>query len=301
MKKKCIICGNGKLEQKYPKVEDYEYGTYCSVDYLQCDQCGLLIQDPLPSEKNIPSFYPLDYRNLLQVEKRGLYSTLKTYQMNSLARDVEHIINNKKANILEIGCGGGLLLLSLQNRGFTKLWGTDLSSASDIYLSQHGITFKKANIEKTFPFDTQFDLIILNHVIEHLLHPQLVLAQCVKHLSKVGKIIVVTPNSKSLVMEVFNRYCDGINAPRHFFLFSPQSMNILKKTLGFRELTYYPVLDPMQWAISLQNRLQTTQHFRTKLRRGLAWYTIFLGILCIPISFITVFNKKSASMMCVLE
>lgn len=296
--KTCITCGNKRLQRAYPNVGDYEYGTYHNVDYLRCSRCGLVVQHPLPSTNIIPSFYPLDYRNHLQLSKRSFYALLKNYQINNLARDIERLATDTRDSLLEIGCGNGLLLTTLQRRGFHKLWGTDISQAA---LSQKNIVFRRADIEKKFPFRQRFDMIILNHVIEHLFHPALVLARCKEHLSDTGKIIIITPNSDSILLQLFKKYCDGLNAPRHTVIFSHRSMEYLKKKIHVQRLTYYPVPDPMQWAISLQNVLQQIPFFRVRLQRGLAWYTIFFGIVFTPISLLTVFGKKSASMMYVLE
>jgi hypothetical protein len=133
------------------------------------------------------------------------------------------------------------------------------------------------------------------------LDPISVLSHCRNHLSNKGKVIVMTPNSDSILFDIFQKYCDGINAPRHFYLFNYRSMERVRKKLGFQNFIFYPVLDPMQWAISVQNVLQNIFFLRTSLRRGLAWYTIFLGMFFAPFSLVTRFGRKSASMMCILE
>lgn len=298
----CFACGSHHLEPKFLCVADYEYGTYHPVDYLICKRCGLLIQYPFPARRVIPSFYPSEYRNYLQGATGGLYSRLKNIQEWWLAGKIERFLfGDKEAHILEIGCGSGMVLLSLSQKGFIHLWGTDMSDASANALSQKSILFKRADIEKKFPYTRRFEIIILNQVLEHLLDPKSVLAACRNHLSNRGKIIIITPNSKSFALEVFRKYCNGINAPRHVFIFSFRSIEIMRKKLGFDKLSFYPELDPMQWSLSLQNLFQNIFFLRTKLKKGLAWYTIFFGVLFIPISLLTWFGKKSASMMCVLE
>lgn len=297
----CIACGNNHLRLAYSNVEDYEYGTYHGVNYFRCTNCGLLAQYPLPPLKYIASFYPSNYRNHLQFGKRSVYSLLKKYQVNRVARELEHLAKHKHDNILEIGCGNGLLLTSLRDRGFHALWGTDMSDAGQKSLSQKDIVFRKADIEKTFPFNRRFEMIILNHVVEHLLDPILVLASCKKHLAETGKIVIITPNSDSILLQIFNKYWDGINAPRHIHIFSPRSLENMRKKLNVGRLTTYPVADPMQWALSVQNVFQNIPFLHARLKWGLSWYTIFLGIVFTPISLFTLYGKKSASMMYVLE
>lgn len=296
----CIACGTKHLQRAYPSVGDYEYGTYRDVNYVRCARCGLLLQQPLPPTERIDSFYPSSYRNHRQFSKRSFYWLLKNYQVNNLARDIDHLSENKSDTILEIGCGSGSLLISLQKRGLYQVWGSDISDAGQHALSRMKIQFRKSNIEKSFPYHKKFELLILNHVIEHLLDPVSVLSACREHLSERGKIIIITPNSDSILAHFFGKFSDGINAPRHICIFSPRSMEYLRKKLNFGKLIFYPVLDPMQWALSVQNVFQNIPFLQTRLIRGLAWYTVFLSIVFSPISLFTVFGKKSASMMCVL-
>lgn len=302
MKLSCIVCGSSDFEAKYRNVPDYEYATYHPVNFVMCRRCGLLVQDPpVPSIREIPLFYPSNYRNHLYFNHNNIYSIMKRLQVYSLSGNISHFLTDKKAAILEIGCGSGMLLFMLQKRGFTNLWGNDFSDAPERELSERGILFKKADLDKKFPMDRRFDMIILNHVIEHLRNPKFVLKSCREHLSPGGKIIVMTPNAASIPSLLFKSKWDGINAPRHFFIFNFRSMDKLKKVLGFQKMTFYPMIDPIMWAISLQNQFQSISPLRTKLNHGLAWYTLFLGLLFTPLSLLTMIGKKSASMMCVFE
>lgn len=302
MKQTCIVCGSKHFKSKYQGVADYEYDTYHSVDYVACKQCGLLVQkDPLPVSKNIPSYYPTAYRNHLQFAEVNLYSILKKLQVWSLTGKIARFIANKQDKVLEIGCGSGMLLIMLKGKGFTNLWGNDISAAAANVLTQKGIIFKRTDVEKKFPFNARFGLIILNNCFEHFQNPKSVLTACRKHLSVGGKIIIVTPNNDSAAAAVFKKYWNGLSAPRHFFVFNMGTFGILRKALRFHSLKFYPMPDPMNWAISLQNIFQGIPYLRTPLKNGLAWYTIFLSVLFLPISALSVFGKKSAGMMCIYE
>lgn len=301
MKQTCVACAGNHFEHAFTGVADYEYDTYHKVNYIRCRRCGLLMQSPLPRPDQISSFYPLHYRNHLLFPGGGVYSMLKRREVTLVAKNIKRFIRDKNEKILEIGCGSGLLLFTLKNMGCNQLWGTDMTDAVGSILFQNTIVFKRANIEINFPFRHQFDLIILNHVIEHLRNPVFVLATCKKHLSDGGKIILLTPNSKALVFTIFKKYCDGLNAPRHLYIFNNRSMSYIQSSVGFKKLSLYNSPDPMQWAISLQNVLQNIPFLRTPLHYGLAWYTIFFCFLFVPIAQISHVGKKSASMLYVFE
>ena len=305
MKRTCLVCGGDGFEKKYGNVSDYEYGTYHPVDFVVCNYCGLVVQSPLPKTGDIPSFYPAEYRNHLNFSNGFFYSKLKKFQLWWFASKLERFLPDKtiskNAKILEIGCGSGALLIALKEKGYERLWGSDLLNASAKQLSGKNIMFKKGDIVEKFPFKEKFDMIILNHVFEHLLDPKSVLQKCHDHLSKNGKIIIVMPNSDSLVSAIFKEKWDGLNAPRHLFIFSPRTMEILKKKLGFNRLTFYPMPDPLNWSISFQNFLQSQPIFQTKLKNGLAWYTIPFGLLFTPVAVLSTIGKKSAGMLYLYE
>lgn len=301
MKMQCVACGNEFLVAEYKAVSDYEYNTKYAVNFLRCSTCGLLVQDPLPSPKKIFSFYPTSYRSYMY-KRKSLFSTLKRLEVRFFAQKISEVIyHNKQAKILELGCGNGLLLVTLKHMGFEQISGNDLSDAARNDLSLQGIRFEKSDIEKHFPYNEKFDLILLHNVFEHLLDPLFVLQQCKKHLSEGGKIVITTPNSDAIVRKIFKQFWNGLHAPRHFFIFSIRSFKILKIRMDFKKLHYISLPDPIQWAISLQNVFQNIRFFRTHVHGGLAWYTIFVGICFIPIALVTNIGTTSASVMYILE
>lgn len=301
----CLICNSKDIVPKYQNVDDYEYNTYHPVNYFICNQCGLISQLPVPKDKDIASFYPSEYRNHFMQKNGLIYAKLKKFQLWWFAKKLEFIIlgknHNKSASILEIGCGSGELLKTLKDRGFKNLFGSDILEPAKHLLLEQGIKFQKGDIVKSFPFPRQFEVIILNHVFEHLSDPVKVLKYCKKHLKHKGKVIIVMPNSDSWAMKIFGKKWDGLNAPRHFFIFSPLTMEVLRQKIGFRKFHLYAMPDPLNWAISLQNIFQDIQFLKAELKNGLAWYTIFCGLIFASIAILSKLIKKTAGMMYVLD
>jgi len=65
-----------------------------------------------------------------------------------------------------------------------------------------------------FPPDT-FDVITLNHVLEHVSNPTEVLSICHRLCRSGGRIGIAVPNWRSLGHGVFGRHWYGLDAPRH--------------------------------------------------------------------------------------
>ena len=296
---RCIVCESNNIEILYSKVKDLEYKTYKDVNYALCKVCGLIFQSPLPTEEVLPSFYPDEYRNYLP-EKSSLFSTLKKMQFNNLAKKIAHYFN-KESKLLDIGFGNGQLLLALQRLGHTKLYGTDFTDKVFPSLQNSGIALEVSNVEKKVPFDETFDVIFMNNVIEHFLDPVKVLENCKNKLTKNGKIILITPNTNTLEFSIFKSYWAGFHAPRHTFLFNTKNLKMLGDKLGFNAINIYPMTDPGQWSISIQNILQSSSFTSTRLKSGMTWYLTALSIACMPVALIQNFFNNSTSIMCVLE
>lgn len=106
---------------------------------------------------------------------------------------------SESSRILEIGCGDGALSGLIYKRFKCKLYGTEPSTEGIRFCRE---MFDKHNLKGTFevvggyslPFeDNWFDYIILADVIEHLQHPEKMLAEMHRLLKTGGKAIVTTP------------------------------------------------------------------------------------------------------------
>lgn len=93
----------------------------------------------------------------------------------------------KDNDILDVGSG---------NMEYTKMFAhTNNVTAIDLIDQEKRpyIDFKKANAEN-FKLDKDFDIILLNNLIEHVLDQKKVMINCDRHLRPGGRIILITPN-----------------------------------------------------------------------------------------------------------
>jgi len=299
----CLVCNSNDSILVQEDVCDLEYETYKPVKYIACKNCGLIFQNPIPSLDQIKDFYPDHYRNYLPIGG-GLFSFLKSSQYKSLAKEILNLslrndLNNK--NVLEVGFGNGYLLRVLRMIGISNLHGVDFSNAFTKDLNNEGIFAKDFNIEEDIPFDKEFDLIIMNNVIEHFIDPKKVIVNCFKKLRIGGKVVLITPNSNALEKDIFGKYWAGFHAPRHTFLFNSNNTELLAKSTGFKSVKFKGLYDPGQWAISVQNILQDSTCFKTNLTNGMSWYLTITSILFLPITFLQSFSNKNTNFIGVLE
>ncbi|WP_404786057.1 class I SAM-dependent methyltransferase [Altericista sp. CCNU0014] len=289
----CIIC-SGLLEDKVYTVREMQFGTKEEFVYRQCTKCNCLQINEVP--ENISEYYPESYpsfqsRALNQPsigyfkEKIRLFRT-KFYlneklsllhRMSSLffekpihiewMQELGHLVDYK-SSILDVGCGTGKLLYNLSYLGYKNLNGVDPFILNDIFNSRFRI--KKNSV---FQVKHDFDLIMFNHSLEHVPDP----AAIFTHLSKIMKsgsyLLVRIPVIDSSAWEEYKENWVQIDAPRHIFIPSKKSMQVLAKLGDFTLIKTIYDSDELQYMGSEQYKLdiplQSEKSFSINIKNSL--------------------------------
>ena len=131
------------------------------------------------------------YRIFFEIQKKHWwFETKKKIVLETIALN---LVTSKDCMILDIGCGSGLMLNSLEKIGVTS--GMDMSDEA-ISFSQEIFsgTIKKGSLPSNVPYaDDQFDLITALDVIEHIDDDQASLEKIRGLLKKNGKCILTVP------------------------------------------------------------------------------------------------------------
>lgn len=102
----------------------------------------------------------------------------------------------EKGTVLDIGCGDGMLLEYLKDKGF-DCFGIDISSEAIRIAKSRGVDCEQADITDKLRFeDSSFDNVILTDVLEHLFQPLEVLKE--SHRVSKENIFISVPNFSSL-------------------------------------------------------------------------------------------------------
>ena len=296
----CFVCNSTAPKFVFKNVEDFEYGTYKPVDYVVCKDCRLISQNPLPEAGLLKTFYPDEYRNYAPLKKSLLSGLKNIHSLAVLNKFEKHFHKKAELKILEIGFGNGQLLLTLKRKGYPNVYGCDFTGRFFPALQKEGIKLKISDLEKDFPFNESFDVIIMINVIEHFLDPADVLRRCKNHLTEKGRVILITPNANALELPFFKRYWAGFHAPRHLFLFNEQNIKMLAEKIGFGKVKMEPFTDSGQISISVQNFFQGHSSTKVKLKNGMAWYLLPLSLILAPLAFLQNLMGRSTSAIYVL-
>ncbi|MFT0876647.1 class I SAM-dependent methyltransferase [Rhodopseudomonas sp. G2_2311] len=140
-------------------------------------------------------------------------------------------MEGRRGAVLEIGCGSGALLEALKCRGHDDLSGVDFDPKAIQVARDAGLNVSVGEIGDIQRCD--FDIVLLNHVIEHLQSPEETLKEIWSRLKPGGSLIIRTPNSSSLLATLFGSEWRGLEPPRHFNIFTMASLRLLAKKADY--------------------------------------------------------------------
>lgn len=163
-----------------------------------------------------------------------------------------HLPDNKKAKILDVGCGHGAFVRTLRAAGYTNTIGVDHSAEQVKAARRLGIDGIQQGemLETLRAFQTRsFDVVIAFDVLEHFAKDELitVVEEIYRILSKSGRLIIHAPNGES---PFGNRilFWDFT----HELAFTRESIAQLLMTCGFLRVNCYedrPVVHGLKSAI----------------------------------------------------
>ena len=230
----CLNCESFDVHL-WTKASDFEYfTTNKEFNYYYCKVCKVLFINPLP-ENDLKKIYPNNYYSFID-QKSNLVIKIKNCMDNLLFKKLLVKIKSNNISILDIGGSTGWLLdnlKSLDSRiAYTRI--VDIDSKSKKIALRNNHKYFCGKIEN-FNTDKKFDLIIMLNLIEHVKSPKIILKKVKSMLKKNGKILIKTPNYKSLDALIFRKsYWGGLHCPRHWIIFSASSFKNISNLVGLK-------------------------------------------------------------------
>jgi SAM-dependent methyltransferase len=135
--------------------------------------------------------------------------------------------------LLDVGCGGGLFLGMMRERGF-RVSGLDLSqqAASIAWRRQHAPAVC-GSLEHAPLAANTFACVTMFHVLEHLSDPRVFLIAAHRLLMAGGRLVVQVPNAGSWQSRLLGPSWNGVDVPRHLFDFRDCDLEKLLQACGF--------------------------------------------------------------------
>lgn len=145
-----------------------------------------------------------------------------------------YFAESSKRKVLDIGCSNGVFLDLFREKGW-QTWGVEPSGSGET-ARQKGYKILKTNFENAELPQNYFDLALLNHTLEHMENPVLVLKKAYKILKKGGVVFVDVPNAGGLGSKLLGKYWPYKLPDEHKHQFTKESLSKVLKSAGFKVL-----------------------------------------------------------------
>jgi 2-polyprenyl-3-methyl-5-hydroxy-6-metoxy-1,4-benzoquinol methylase len=236
----CDCCSYSEFNVEY-KIKDLKHKT-TNKEFLlkKCKKCGVYIITENNDIVNTSKYYPKEYSAFQKLETQ-INENGKSF-FNNVVKGRLAWTNLVKMNrgdkVLDIGCGNGRDMQFIKKKYHVDIQGVEPSEQAVIEGTTNGLKITKGAFED-YNMESKFEIIYLIHVIEHLSKPTETLNKIYKMLETSGKIVICTPNTKSLERIIFNRYWDGWDTPRHTYVFNASNLEYLLNKVGFTNIKIY--------------------------------------------------------------
>ena len=220
----CPICGATRARPRF-EID----GVAARV--VACEECGLGRFHPMLGADEIRAFYPDEYYGepgeKFQPAVESVVRWVGARHIAFLSRGLA-----PGGRVLDVGCGRGVVLGSLADRGL-EVHGVERSAEAARGADPRAeIRIASELREAGYPAQ-HFDEVIIWHVLEHLADPRGTLAEAQRVLKPGGRLIVAVPNFASWQARWSGAAWFHLDLPRHLYHFPLPALCRLLETLGF--------------------------------------------------------------------
>jgi SAM-dependent methyltransferase len=241
----CRVCSLAQ-EAQVIAAREMMYGTGEPFEYVACADCECVQLLAIPPD--LGRYYPADYYSMDAPHEPVWRAFLKSRRaahargdLTLVGRAMARFAPNAPAppwiadaglrtedKVLDIGCGGGQLLLQLRDLGFTDLTGVDPFISTDI--EHRGVRILKRQLGDV---PGRYAFVMLHHSLEHMPDQLGTMRQVRGLIAPGGRALVRIP----LLGYAWRNYgVDwlGLDPPRHVYAHSVKSFSLVAERAGFR-------------------------------------------------------------------
>jgi SAM-dependent methyltransferase len=214
----CMLCGSGRSAVYYHRDGNDHI--------LRCLQCGLLFVSPRPAKEKLEELYRasdpgyiLRYKDRIFRRGRKILNAVQKFK--------------KKGVLLDVGCGYGFFMDLAEKNGW-KTKGVELSPAGARFARENfGLDVFTGNITEARLADKSFDLISLQHTLEHIPEPLDMLITLRNKLKDDGILSIAVPNALSLAARSARINWVCLSERTHLFHYTKKTLRLLLEKTGF--------------------------------------------------------------------
>jgi 2-polyprenyl-3-methyl-5-hydroxy-6-metoxy-1,4-benzoquinol methylase len=242
------------------------------MNYIICSKCGIIRQERCLDDPSLKNFYQYYFRKLYR--RSGTVNQRFFDRQHRRALILFDLIKDKIEideikNVLDYGCSAGGYLKVFNDIGLKSI-GLDYDkNYIDFGRNFFGLNLKFGGLEKLT--GDSFDLIILNHVLEHMSHPVDFITSLKNHLNENGKLLISVPNLNNFFYRK-NQPLSGQFHIAHIFLYSPKNLSNLITNLGFNSIYSNQKIDAIFKKTNNQKTVRLSSEYNEIINFCYNWF-----------------------------
>jgi SAM-dependent methyltransferase len=247
----CLICGTtGK--PLHTGLQDRLFGAPGKWDLKQCPrlECGLVWPDPSPLTEDLGLAYQTYYTHVepatgsaglaFRLARWAYWTGIRVpayltgiYQQRR--EFVQMFLGDlQPGRLFDAGCGDGQFLDLMQKKGWRGK-GVDFDAAAiETGKKKYGVDIDVGDFQTAPIEESAYDAVTMSHVIEHVPDPIACLDKCRRLLKPGGRLVVSTPNVRSMGHETFKAAWRGLEPPRHLHIFPHHLLGECARRAGLK-------------------------------------------------------------------
>jgi SAM-dependent methyltransferase len=253
----CPICGSERTVLSRNDLQDLEYFVRPTRPFVarRCNSCGSEFLDPRPTEAELPPFYPPDY-HAYNENHTGFARLLVEMRARSRARFYQRLIARHPGRLFDVGAGDCRHFDELRRHLDLECAGVEIQPEVAAKGRLRGYEVIEGSLETADLTGHlgSYDVVSMNHVLEHVVLPRLMLERAYELLHPGGWVIGQLPTVSSWEHDLFGHNWGGYHYPRHLQIPSRQGLSHLLTETGFVDVELRSA-PHIQTTISMQNSL----------------------------------------------
>ncbi len=205
---KCILCD----QENFKIISSLDSKDNSLLKVCICEFCGMVQQNPLPSEDEVSEYYSNEYRQ--DYKKTYIPKIKHVFRAGNLGLERINFLKNRGVDhgrLLDVGAGGGEFTYLSSKLGF-KSQGIEPNIGYSSYArKEYGI---KIETGKLSDVDGKFNVITMFHALEHIPNPVKTFELLFSLLKENGYLLIEVPNIETNDASPHNIY---FKAHIHYF------------------------------------------------------------------------------------
>lgn len=237
----------------------------------RCEECGSMILNPRPDAYSLPAAYDDYYTHSSSSEDwardaPGLIPALingyladrfRVHRRHSntagallfrllfplrmkldvYGRHIPHSMCHPGTRLLDVGCGNGVFLARAAEMGL-RVEGCEPDPKAVQTCREAGFQVVAGDLFSPEFNGRAFDIITMNHVIEHVADPEAVLSRALELLRPDGVLWMALPNPAALGIRTFGRGWKGFHPPFHLVMPSQPVLRSWLTCAGYERISF---------------------------------------------------------------